>query len=56
MIRKKGTHLGLKLFPNSVLFISLDDEVVIIEVFNDETPSLVHRQQNLLHCRIAMML
>ena len=41
-------HLQLELFPHSVLLVSLDDDVEIVEIFNDEVIPLVHRQKNLL--------
>jgi len=46
-------YLHLELFPHSVLFVGLDDDVEIVEVFDDEVVPLVHRQKNLLHRRIT---
>ena len=47
------SHLQLKLFPHSVLFVGLDDDMKIVEVFDDEVVPLIHRQENLLDRRIA---
>jgi hypothetical protein len=41
-------HLQLELFPYFVLLVSLDNDVEIIKVFDDEVVPLVHRQKNLL--------
>ena len=46
-------HLQLELFPHSVLFVGLDDDVEIVEVLDDEVVPLVHRQEDLLHRGIA---
>jgi len=46
-------HLQLELFPHSVLFVGLDDDVEVVEVFDDEVVPLVHRQKDLLDRRIA---
>lgn len=47
------SHLQLELLSHSVLFICFDDDVEIIEVLDDEVIPLVHRQKNLLDCRIT---
>ena len=46
-------HLQLELFPHSVLFVGLDDDMEIVQVLDDEVVPLVHRQQDLLDRRIA---
>ena len=46
-------YLQLELFPHSVLFVGLDDDMKVIEVLDDEVVSLVHRQQDLLDRRIT---
>lgn len=46
-------HLHFELFPHSVLFISLDDDVEIVKVLDDKVVPLVHRQKDLLDRRIA---
>jgi hypothetical protein len=46
-------HLQLKLFPHSVLFVGLYDDMKIIEIFDDEVVPLVHRQKDLLDRRIT---
>jgi hypothetical protein len=46
-------HLQLELFPHSVLFVGLDDDMKIVQVLDDEVVPLVHRQQDLLDRRIT---
>ena len=46
-------HLHFELFPHSVLFVSLDDDVEIVKVLDDEVVSLVHRQKDLLDRRVT---
>jgi len=46
-------HLHFELFPHSVLFVSLDDDVEVVKVLDDEIVSLVHRQKDLLDRRIT---
>lgn len=46
-------HLQLELLSHSIFFVSLDYDMEIVEVFNDEVVSLVHCQKDLLDRRIA---
>ena len=46
-------HLQLELFPDSVLFVGLDDDVEVVKVLDDEVVPLVHRQKDLLDGRVA---
>ena len=46
-------HLRLELFPHSVLFVGLDDDMEVVKVLNDKVVLLVHRQKDLLDRRIT---
>ena len=47
------THLSLELSPHPILFVRLNHYMVVIQVLDDEAHFLVHRQQDLLHRRVA---
>lgn len=48
------THLGVELLPDHLLVLGLDEEVVFVEVFNNEGCPLVHDEEDLLDCRVAV--
>ena len=51
--QKFATHLCLKLLPDPIFFIGLDNKMIVVQVLDDKTLLLVHRQQYLFHRWIA---
>lgn len=47
------TCLNFELATHAKLLVCFDNDVRFIKVFNDETVLLVHREQDLLHSRVA---
>ena len=54
VFEEQWAHLGLELSPHPILFVRLDHYMVVIQVLDDEAHFLVHRQQDLLHGRVAV--
>ena len=48
------SHLSFELPSNPKLLISFDDEMEVIKILDYEALLLVHREQDLLHGRVAV--